>query len=62
MPADFDAVILRCIAKDPAARYADVSQLDRALAGCAASEQWTDVDAETWWRAQPAEGSHAAPV
>ena len=48
--------------KDPAARYEDVAQLDRALADCAAAGQWTDVDAEAWWRSQPAEGSHAAPV
>ena len=55
LPADLDALIVRCISKDPAARYADVSQLDRALAGCEASGKWTDADARVWWAAHAAE-------
>jgi eukaryotic-like serine/threonine-protein kinase len=60
VPADLEAVILRCLAKDRASRYADVRELDPALAACAASGQWTDRDADDWWRAQPAEGGPAA--
>jgi serine/threonine-protein kinase len=55
LPADLEAVIVRCISKDPGARYADVSELDRALAGCEASGQWTEAEAEAWWGSQPAE-------
>jgi hypothetical protein len=62
VPADLEQVILRCLAKDPAERYADVARLDRALAACGAAGQWTESDAEAWWRSQPAARSHAAPV
>ena len=62
VPADVEDIILRCLAKDPAARYADVPQLDRALAVCGAAGEWTEGDAAAWWGAQPVEDSHAAPV
>ena len=61
LPEDLDALIVRCIAKDPSARYADVSELDRALAGCKASAEWSEVDAQAWWAAHTAEGSEAGP-
>jgi hypothetical protein len=51
-PPDLEDVILRCLAKDPGKRYADVPSLDRALAACAAAGQWGDGDADAWWRAQ----------
>ncbi len=62
VPADVEDIILRCLAKDPAARYADVPHLDRAFAVCGAAGEWTEGDAAAWWGAQPVEGSHAAPV
>ena len=34
MPADLEAVILRCLAKEPEKRFPDVESLDRALACC----------------------------
>jgi eukaryotic-like serine/threonine-protein kinase len=34
LPADLEAVILRCLSKEPARRFADVDQLDQALACC----------------------------
>src|SRR5262245_7613443 len=34
VPADLEAVILRCLAKEPAKRFLDVESLDRALAAC----------------------------
>ncbi len=52
LPPDLDAVILRCLAKDPGDRYPDMSHLDRALAACAAAGQWDDGDADRWWRSQ----------
>jgi serine/threonine-protein kinase len=54
VPHDLDAVILRCLAKDPADRFLDAESLDRALAGCAAAAgEWTAFDAERWWKSQP---------
>jgi serine/threonine-protein kinase len=37
IPADLEAVVLRCLAKKPDDRFADVRSLDRALADCASS-------------------------
>src|SRR5262245_2871572 len=34
VPADLEAVVLRCLAKEPNARFLDVESLDRALAAC----------------------------
>ena len=46
---DFEAVILRCLEKDPANRFADVGELDQALAQCALVCQWDADQAEAWW-------------
>jgi serine/threonine-protein kinase len=54
---DIDAVILRCLAKDRAARYEDVQSLDLALGACRDSGEWTEVHAELWWLSQEYTGS-----
>jgi serine/threonine-protein kinase len=46
---DFEAVILRCLEKNPADRFPDVAELDRALAQCALVCQWDADQAEAWW-------------
>jgi serine/threonine-protein kinase len=52
VPADLEAVVLKCLAKAPANRYADVRSLDAALAGCGAAGQWSEEDAAEWWQFQ----------
>ena len=49
---DLQAVVLRCLAKDPADRFADVESLERALAGCYETGQWSEKQAANWWRVQ----------
>ena len=46
---DFEAVILRCLEKNPTDRFPDVAELDRALAQCAMVCQWDADQAEAWW-------------
>ena len=50
IPADLEAVVLRCMAKVPADRYQTAAELDRALADCAAAGLWTQDRAACWWR------------
>ncbi|MBI5757247.1 MAG: serine/threonine protein kinase, partial [Planctomycetales bacterium] len=50
VPADIERIVLRCLAKNPADRFADVESLDQSLAACACAGQWTTVDAAAWWQ------------
>jgi serine/threonine-protein kinase len=56
LPADLQAVVLRCLEKDPAARFADASDLDRALAACHCAGSWTREEAARWWGSMAGEG------
>ena len=53
IPADLEAVVLRCLEKNPADRFQDAESLERALAACACADQWTRQDAAAWWRQLP---------
>jgi eukaryotic-like serine/threonine-protein kinase len=49
VPADLEAIVLRCLAKSPADRYATAAELERALAACAAAAEWSADRARAWW-------------
>lgn len=50
VPADLEAVLLRCLEKDAAARFGHARDLRRALLACSAAGDWREVEAEAWWR------------
>ncbi|HVH27900.1 MAG TPA: serine/threonine-protein kinase [Vicinamibacterales bacterium] len=49
VPAVLDAIVLRCLAKDPAERPQSAQELERALAAVPLAEPWTDDQAQRWW-------------
>jgi serine/threonine-protein kinase len=49
VPADLEAVVLRCLEKDAAARFPDAESLERALAACDCAGRWTRERAAEWW-------------
>jgi serine/threonine-protein kinase len=58
VPADLAAVVSRCLARDPADRFATIRDLDRALAGCGCAADWSAEQATASWPASRAgEGS-----
>jgi len=53
IPSDLEEVLMRCLAKLPAERFATAECLRAALDGCACSGQWTSERAQQWWREHP---------
>jgi eukaryotic-like serine/threonine-protein kinase len=49
VPDDLERVVLRCLAKDPADRFADAGKLERALGQCASAADWDQERAAQWW-------------
>jgi serine/threonine-protein kinase len=58
IPEDLEQVILRCMEKKPADRFADALSLAQALAACACAGEWTAEQAAEWW----SKGPGSAPV
>lgn len=52
VPLELQAIVLRCLAKDPAQRFPDAHSLETALAACHEEGQWTQEQAANWWRSQ----------
>jgi serine/threonine-protein kinase len=49
IPADLEAVILRCLEKDPAARFPDMAALQKGFEACRCATEWTSEHARRWW-------------
>jgi hypothetical protein len=50
VPPRLEALILSCLAKDPAARPADADHVAAELRVCLDGESpWTDDEARSWW-------------
>jgi serine/threonine-protein kinase len=56
IPRDLEDVVLRCLAKDVAARFAHADDLERALGECACAADWDQERATRWWWAQTGAG------
>jgi serine/threonine-protein kinase len=52
VPRVLEAIILRCLAKNPADRFANVQSLIAALVECDGVSEWTEDDAAKWWHLQ----------
>jgi eukaryotic-like serine/threonine-protein kinase len=55
VPADLQAVVLRCLAKRPEDRYASVDELEKALGACQDAGTWTQEKAAAWWESRTAQ-------
>jgi serine/threonine-protein kinase len=50
IPADLEAVILRCLAKSPSERPSDAAALEALLVACESARTWTKERAAAWWQ------------
>jgi serine/threonine-protein kinase len=49
IPADLQQVVLPCLKKSPADRYANAKELEQVFASCAAATEWAAQTAAIWW-------------
>jgi serine/threonine-protein kinase len=49
VPADLEAIILRCLAKGRGERFQTAKELEEALAACSCANAWTQEDAQASW-------------
>ncbi len=60
VPADLEAVVMRCLAKSPADRFSSAAELAHALDQCECAGQWSHAQAAQWWAEvdYPVQSSH----
>lgn len=49
VPDDLEAVVLRCLAKEPEDRFPDAEALEAALGRCRCAPDWDKARARQWW-------------
>jgi eukaryotic-like serine/threonine-protein kinase len=57
IPADLEALVHECLAKDPQQRPADAAELARRLAAVDIQPGWDQEAARAWWQAHPGSGA-----
>ncbi|WP_339908178.1 serine/threonine-protein kinase [Symmachiella dynata] len=57
IPADLEAVVMRCLAKTPQDRFQSAVELEEALAACDDAGAWTTAAARSWWAKLPPESA-----
>jgi serine/threonine-protein kinase len=62
IPADLEAIVLRCLAKHPADRFQDTAELSAALAACQCAGRWTRTHAAEWWAALQPKSANGQPT
>ncbi len=58
IPADLEAVVLRCLSKKPDDRFPDAGALQHALDACLRARDWDATRAAAWW----ADKGHSCPT
>jgi eukaryotic-like serine/threonine-protein kinase len=57
IPDDLKEVVLRCLAKEPDQRYADIADVEDVLACCECADSWSGERAAVWWRDRKRNGA-----
>jgi serine/threonine-protein kinase len=50
VPAELEAIIHRCLRRNPEERFGNIHMVTQALAACSCATSWNTVEASAWWR------------